>query len=81
MPHKYELADIQKKLKEGKDFSELARKHSTCPSASAGGDLGLLTYGKADPDFEEASLELKIGEISKAPVRTRFGYHLIKRLS
>jgi peptidyl-prolyl cis-trans isomerase C len=80
LTHQYEAEDVFKKLKEGKNFNELAQKYSTCPSASKGGDLGPLAKGKADPDFEEAALGLQVGEISKAPIRTRFGYHLIKRL-
>ncbi len=78
---KYEAEDLLRKLKEGKDFAELARKYSSCPSASNGGDLGVLQLGKTVEDFEDASLALKAGEVSKAPVRTKFGYHLIKRIS
>lgn len=78
---KYEAEDLLRKLKEGKDFAELARKYSSCPSASIGGDLGVLPLGKTVEDFEDASLALKPGEISTAPVRTKFGYHLIKRIS
>lgn len=77
---KYEADDLLSQLKSGKSFDELARKFSSCRSASQGGDLGVIPIGKADPDFEEAALKLKTGEISSAPVRTRFGYHIIKRL-
>ena len=77
---KYEAEDLLAKLKKGSDFSELARKFSSCSSAPKGGDLGELKLGKAHEDFEEATLNLKIGEITKAPVRTSFGYHIIKRL-
>ncbi len=78
--HQYEAEDLLKKIQEGKDFSELAQKYSTCPSSSRGGDLGVLKTGRADPDFEEAALALQPGEISTEPVRTRFGYHLIRRM-
>jgi parvulin-like peptidyl-prolyl isomerase len=77
---KYEAEDILKKLETGNDFSELARKYSTCSSAKLGGDLGEIKSGRADADFEEAALSLKCGEITRVPVRTRFGYHIIKRL-
>jgi peptidyl-prolyl cis-trans isomerase C len=77
---KYEAEDLLRKLNTGSDFAEMAKKHSTCTSAVNGGDLGEIKTGKADSDFEEASLNLKIGEVTKVPVRTRFGYHLIKRL-
>ncbi len=79
--HKYTADDILRKIKEGKDFAELAKTNSSCPSSGRGGDLGPLAEGKADPDFEEAALKLKVGEISPTPVRTKFGYHLIKRLA
>ncbi len=81
LTHKYEAEDLLKKLKEGKSFSELALKNSICSSSQMAGDLGTLILGKADADFEEAALSLQIGETSKIPVKTRFGYHLIKRLA
>jgi peptidyl-prolyl cis-trans isomerase C len=77
--HKYEAEDLLKRLQKGEDFENLARKNSTCASASRGGDLGSLKPGQADEDFEEASLKIKIGEVSASPIRTKFGYHLIKR--
>lgn len=77
---KYEAEDLLLKINKGADFSELARKFSSCASAPNGGDLGEIKIGKAHEDFEEASLKLKIGEVTKTPVRTSFGYHLIKRL-
>lgn len=71
--------DVLRHLKNGKDFQELARKYSQCPSAPQGGDLGNL-FGKknVDPDFMEALEILKPGQTSGI-VRTRFGYHLIQR--
>ena len=78
---RYEAEDLLLKLRSGSSFEELARKYSSCASAPKGGVLGEIKIGKADPDFEEAVLSLKINEITEFPVRTRFGYHLIKRLS
>ncbi len=78
---KYEAEDLLIKLSEGKSFSELAQKFSTCPSGKNGGSLGPIPTGKADPDFETVALALKPGERSLRPVRTRFGYHIIQRLS
>ncbi|MBC7421140.1 MAG: peptidyl-prolyl cis-trans isomerase [Bdellovibrio sp.] len=77
----YEAEDLLKKLATGANFEELAKKFSTCSSAPCGGDLGILKSGKADEDFEEAALKLKVNEISTKPVRTKFGYHLMKRIS
>lgn len=76
----YEAEDLIVKLNRGESFEALAQKFSTCSSAANGGDLGVLKTGKADPDFEESALALKPNEITKSPVRTKFGYHLIKRI-
>jgi peptidyl-prolyl cis-trans isomerase C len=75
----YEAKDLQRKLAEGSDFAELAKKFSKCPSRARGGDLGKFGRGRMVEAFEDAAFSLKIGEISQ-PVRTRFGYHLIQRL-
>jgi len=58
-------------------FIELAKKHSTGPSARKGGDLGWFTKGRMVPKFEEASFSMNINEVSKKPVKTRFGYHIL----
>ena len=78
--HNYEAEDVLSLLQKGKSFAELAQKFSICASAKNGGDLGILETGKADADFEEASLRLKQGEITKKPIRSRFGFHLIHRI-
>ncbi|HHU77633.1 MAG: peptidylprolyl isomerase [Caldicoprobacterales bacterium] len=73
-----ELADqIYWDLKKGLFFEEAAKKYSTCPSASVGGDLGEFSRGQMVPEFEEAAFALEINEISR-PVKTQFGYHIIK---
>jgi peptidyl-prolyl cis-trans isomerase C len=77
---KYEAEDIQRKLTQGEDFESLARKFSTCPSAREGGRLGNIELRRLDEAFVEAALQLKPSQISPV-VRTRFGFHLIKRLS
>ncbi len=64
-------------LKAGKSFEELAKKHSTCPSGQRGGDLGFFGKGMMVPEFEKAAFSLEPGMVS-APVKTQFGYHLIK---
>lgn len=78
---KYEAEDLIKKLAEGKSFAELAKKFSSCPSANNGGDLAPISVGKADADFEDAALLLKPDQITKKPIRSRFGFHIIKRIS
>lgn len=77
---KYELEDVQKKLKEGESFEDLARKFSKCPSGARGGDLGEVEATRFVAPFSEAACELKPGAVSGV-VQTQFGYHLIKRLS
>ncbi len=59
-------------------FEEAARKYSEDPGTSpAGGDLGWFVRGDFDPDFEDAAFEAPKGTVS-APVRTQFGWHIIK---
>lgn len=75
----FEIKDIQKKLSEGTSFEALARDFSTCPSGKEGGDLGEFGKGMMVPTFEKAAFALMPGEVSE-PVRTQFGFHLIKRI-
>jgi parvulin-like peptidyl-prolyl isomerase len=74
-----EARDILAKLNGGADFADMARQYSTCPSKEQGGDLGLVNENKNFvPEFKEAALKLQPGEITKEPVKTEHGYHLIK---
>ncbi|WP_417413070.1 peptidylprolyl isomerase [Hoeflea sp.] len=65
-------------LETGKDFAELAKEKSTGPSAEQGGDLGFFTKGRMVPEFEAAAFQLQAGEYAKEPVKTQFGWHVIK---
>ncbi|MEZ4743131.1 MAG: peptidylprolyl isomerase [Bdellovibrionota bacterium] len=69
------LSQTQKK---GADFAELAKKHSTGPSASNGGDLNWFSRGKMVPEFEAAAFATPKGTIHPKLVKTQFGYHIIK---
>jgi EpsD family peptidyl-prolyl cis-trans isomerase len=69
---------ILERLKKGEDFAKIAKKSSIDPgSAKNGGDLGFFSAGQMLPEFEAAAVKLKPGEISE-PVKTKFGYHIIK---
>jgi peptidyl-prolyl cis-trans isomerase C len=65
-------------LNEGADFAELAREHSTGPTGEKGGDLGWFTTGQMVPAFAEATQALEKGTTTEEPVKTRFGWHVIK---
>lgn len=74
------LEDVQQRLGKGEDFAALAKEFSEDPgSAGSGGDLGYAGPGVYDPEFEKALYALKPAEVS-APVRSAYGWHLIKLL-
>ena len=77
---KAKIEDIQQRLAKGESFEALAKEFSQDPgSAANGGDLGFAGPGVYDPTFETAVYALKKDQVSE-PVRTSFGYHLIKLL-
>lgn len=59
-------------------FEDAAREYSSCPSKENGGSLGDFERGQMVPEFDKAVFEMQVGEITKTPVKTQFGYHLIK---
>ena len=77
---KAKIEEIQARLVKGEDFAALAKEFSQDPgSAKSGGDLGFAGQGVYDPAFEQSLYALKQNEVS-APVKTQFGWHLIKLL-
>lgn len=76
--HSQALALINK-IVEGEDFAKVARNYSSCPSRKKGGDLGWFTRGQMVPEFEKAAFALSVGAMTRDPVKTKFGYHIIKR--
>ncbi|NND85949.1 MAG: peptidylprolyl isomerase [Nitrosopumilus sp.] len=71
---------ILERIKNGEKFGKLAKELSIdTGSAKKDGNLGYFTKGMMVKPFEEAAFKLQIGEISN-PVKTEFGYHIIKRL-
>jgi len=67
-------------LKKAPDtFAAVAARESACPSKAQGGSLGAFRTGEMVPEFEKAAGALKIGEMTAAPVKTSYGYHIIRR--
>ncbi|GAN33422.1 MAG: hypothetical protein DYG83_05735 [Candidatus Brocadia sp. AMX2] len=75
---KAKIDSIKKELDEGADFAELAKKYSDCPTGKTGGDLGTFPrHGVMVENFAKAAFATEVGKICD-PVKTEFGYHLIK---
>ncbi len=76
----YEKAEwIIQQLKKGANFAELAKKYSQDPGSRAkGGELGWISRGKTVPNFEKAAFSLGVGQITPKPVKTVYGYEIIK---
>ncbi len=74
-----EAKNVKARLEKGEKFGAIAQQISLCPSGKKGGDLGTFTRGKMVKEFENAAFKLQKGEVS-TPVKTQFGYHVIKRL-
>lgn len=73
-----EAIAILDSIKNGVDFGKLAERNSSDKySAVRGGDLGFFSRGQMVREFDEAAFSMKVGDVV-GPVRTRFGYHIIK---
>ena len=78
------INEVQAKLKAGEKFEDLAKQYSDCPSKEKGGELGeynpdtKIPDGEMVPEFTKGFNALKPGEITAEPVKSQFGYHLIK---
>jgi peptidyl-prolyl cis-trans isomerase C len=74
--------EILEKINSGAvSFEDAARENSSCPSSAQGGNLGEFGRGQMVPEFDKAVFAMNEGEITKEPVKTQFGYHLIKLIS
>ncbi|NLK24977.1 MAG: peptidylprolyl isomerase [Euryarchaeota archaeon] len=69
--------ELLARIKSGEKFETIAKEYSQCPSKSRGGDLGTFGKGQMVKKFEDAAFGGKKGEVV-GPVKTEFGYHLIK---
>ena len=74
-----EAKNVLDRLGKGEKFANIAQQISLCPSGKRGGDLGTFTRGKMVKEFETAAFALQKGQVS-THVKTKFGYHVIKRL-
>ncbi len=68
---------LKEEIKNGADFADVAKKHSSCPSGAQGGDLGKFGRGMMVPEFDEVVFSAPINEV-QGPVKTQFGYHLLE---
>lgn len=71
--------ELLDRINAGDSFAEVAKQNSECPSCKRGGDLGWFGRGKMIREFENAAFEVEKGKIV-GPVKTDFGWHLIKVL-
>jgi len=73
--------ELKNRLDRGERFSELAKKHSQCPSAKKGGDLGEFRKGDMAKPFDQAVFKSGSEDLNYiGPIKTRFGFHLIQVL-
>lgn len=71
--------ELTAEIEDGADFAEVAAEESDDGSAADGGSLGLVTEGQMVEEFETALFDLEQGEMTSEPVKSEFGYHIIKR--
>ncbi|MBB6520361.1 peptidylprolyl isomerase [Pseudoteredinibacter isoporae] len=74
-----EAKKIKQQLAQGKDFGQLAKRHSSCPSAKKGGNLGEFRRGQMVKAFDDVVFKKPILTVH-GPVKTKFGYHLIETI-
>jgi peptidyl-prolyl cis-trans isomerase C len=75
-----EAKDVIAQLDKGANFETLAKSKSSDSSAKDGGDLGFFGHDDMVPEFADVAFKLKAGEYSKTPVKSQFGFHVIKVL-
>ncbi len=75
-----EAETLKKEINGGAAFEDIAKKHSLCPSRARGGDLGEFSPKQMVPEFDKVVFSEPVGQVL-GPVKTQFGYHLIKIVS
>lgn len=78
VPTESEAREVLAEIRGGADFTAVAQRRSSGPGAREGGDLGFFRRGDMVPEFAEAAFALQAGQISENPVRSPFGWHVIK---
>ena len=68
---------LKQEIEDGKDFAEVAKAHSSCPSGRQGGDLGSFGPGQMVPEFDKVVFSAELNQV-QGPVKTQFGYHLLE---
>ena len=77
VPTQQECETLKQKIEGGADFAEVAKQHSKCPSGKQGGALGEFGPGQMVAEFDKVVFTGEVGKVL-GPVKTQFGYHLIK---
>lgn len=72
-----ECNELRSEIANGAQFSDLAAKHSLCPSGKQGGELGEFGPGQMVKEFDTVVFSAPVGEV-QGPVKTQFGYHLVE---
>lgn len=68
---------LKQEIIDGKDFAEVAKEHSSCPSGQQGGELGEFGPGQMVKEFDEVVFSADVNTV-QGPVKTQFGYHLLE---
>ncbi|RTR05946.1 peptidylprolyl isomerase [Halomonas nitroreducens] len=68
---------LKAEIEGGRDFAEVAREHSQCPSGKQGGELGSFGPGQMVPEFDKVVFSAELNQV-QGPVKTQFGYHLLE---
>ena len=69
--------ELKQQIAGGVEFTDLAKKHSSCPSGQKGGALGTFGPGQMVKEFDEVVFSAPVGEV-QGPVKTQFGFHLVE---
>ena len=72
-----ECLRLKSEIEGGKDFAEIAKKYSQCPSGKRGGDLGEFSRGQMVPEFDKVVFTEALHKVH-GPVKTQFGFHLLE---